>query len=73
MKRGSDMKQWKQFVSILLVFAMLISFLPVTARAEGTVGGTCGDNLTWTFDEASGMLTISGTGDMYDYGSGAAP
>ena len=67
------MKQWKQFVSILLVFAMLISFLPVTARAEGTVGGTCGDNLTWTFDEASGMLTISGTGDMYDYGSGAAP
>ena len=28
--------------------------------------GTCGENLTWTLDEA-GTLTISGTGDMYDY------
>ena len=30
-------------------------------------GGKCGDNLIWTFDKASGVLTISGTGDMYDY------
>jgi len=30
------------------------------------VGGTCGDNLTWTLDDA-GTLTISGTGPMYDY------
>ncbi len=30
-------------------------------------GGKCGDNLIWTFDKASGILTISGTGDMYDY------
>ena len=30
-------------------------------------GGTCGDNASWTFDEATGVLTISGTGDMYDY------
>ena len=31
--------------------------------------GTCGDDLTWTLDE-SGLLTISGTGDMmnWDYG-----
>ncbi len=28
--------------------------------------GTCGDNVTWTLDEA-GVLTISGTGDMEDY------
>lgn len=26
----------------------------------------CGDNLTWEFDE-NGTLTISGTGEMYDY------
>ena len=30
--------------------------------------GTCGDNLTWTLD-ADGTLTISGTGDMYGYGT----
>ena len=29
--------------------------------------GICGDNLTWTFDEGTETLTISGTGDMYDY------
>ena len=27
--------------------------------------GTCGDNLTWSLKD--GTLTISGTGDMYDY------
>ncbi len=30
--------------------------------------GTCGDNLTWILDDR-GTLTISGTGDMYDYDS----
>ena len=29
-------------------------------------GGTCGENLNWTVDE-EGTLTISGTGEMYDY------
>ena len=30
--------------------------------------GICGDNLTWVLDY-EGVLTISGTGDMYNYGS----
>ncbi len=29
--------------------------------------GTCGDNLTWTLN-SEGVLTISGTGDMYTFG-----
>ena len=29
-------------------------------------GGTCGDDLTWTIT-SDGLLTISGTGAMYDY------
>lgn len=44
---------------------MVISIIPITASAIKTEG-SCGDNLTWTVDESTGTLTISGTGDMYD-------
>ena len=37
--------------------------MPIIASAA--TSGTCGDNLTWTFD--NGTLTISGTGEMEDY------
>ncbi|MBO7253208.1 MAG: leucine-rich repeat protein, partial [Oscillospiraceae bacterium] len=29
--------------------------------------GRCGDNLTWIFDEGTGILTIYGSGSMYNY------
>ena len=29
--------------------------------------GECGDNLVWSLDEESGLLTITGNGDMKDY------
>ena len=34
--------------------------------AEVVASGTCGDSLTWTLD-TDGLLTIEGTGSMYDY------
>ena len=37
--------------------------LEITASAEET-SGTCGENLTWFFDETTETLTISGTGAM---------
>ena len=37
--------------------------------SAGQLSGTCGDNLTWTFTTADSTLTISGTGNMYDYTS----
>ncbi len=44
------------------------------AASVGTMfaeSGTCGDNLTW--DLTNGVLTISGTGAMYDYGRNNPP
>ena len=42
-------------------------FFAVKASAASVVeSGTCGENLTWTLDD-EGTLTISGTGEMYDY------
>ena len=34
--------------------------------------GTCGENLTWELS-AQGALTVTGTGDMYDFSVGGAP
>ena len=47
----------------LLLFLLLL--LPMAASADDS--GTCGENLTWTYVEATKTLTISGSGDMYDY------
>ncbi len=40
-----------------------IHFVP---EADIVDSGVCGDDLTWTLD-AEGTLTVSGTGDMYDF------
>lgn len=32
-----------------------------------TYSGKCGENVTWSLDQATGVLKISGTGAMYDY------
>lgn len=57
------MKRFKKVVSLLFTAVILfgISVLPAFAAESGT----CGDNLTWNFE--NGVLTISGEGAMYDY------
>ena len=57
----------KRILSLLLAIIMTIS-LGTTVLADGNAivnSGTCGENLTWTLDSA-GLLTISGTGEMWD-------
>ena len=54
-----------RLMALLLCLAVLMTCAPA-ARAEG---GTCGDNLSWNY--SGGVLTISGSGDMYHYASSA--
>ena len=53
-------------VGIISVLALILTIafvcsLPVSAVENS---GTCGENMTWVFDEATGTLTITGQGEM---------
>ena len=56
----------RSYMKKLLLFSLLV-FLPVLANADDS--GKCGNNLTYTFVEATHTLTISGNGDMTNYNS----
>lgn len=60
----------KRLLSILLVLLMALTLLPLGALADEN--SKCGESLTWNLDEI-GILTISGTGDMYNYSEEPAP
>ena len=50
----------------LLAVVLLLPFVFRSARAEVT-SGQCGENLYWSFDNNSGLLSITGYGDMRDF------
>lgn len=60
------MKRW--LICLFMLVAVLVLAAP--ARAE-EFSGTCGEGLTWSFDQSTGTLTISGEGAMEDYSSSA--
>lgn len=52
---------------------MLVTPTPaqVEILAENVpTSGSCGDNLTWSYDWDTQTLTISGTGDMWNFDPG---
>ena len=59
----------KRILSILLAALMLCVLVPQLAgiASADIVKGTCGENVKWSFDTVTGILTISGTGDMDSY------
>lgn len=59
----------KRLLSILLVLLMALTLLPLGALADEN--SKCGESLTWEL--TAGILTIKGTGDMYDYSEEPAP
>ena len=68
----------KKIFSLLLSVAMLLSIVSVidfSAYADVQTGniGAYGDNVTYSLDTSTGVLTISGTGDMTDYWNISSP
>ncbi len=57
-----------RFLSLILALSIMTILLPHPVNADSYNSDKCGDNLTWQFDETSKILTISGSGDMWDYG-----
>ena len=45
----------------------LIQDTTLVAEFAQSFSGQCGDNLYWSYDEGSKTISISGTGNMYDY------
>lgn len=68
------MQKIKKPVSILLSLIMVLGLFTIVPFSAGAaaVSGTDG-NITWTFDDETGTLTISGAGDMNDYTAGNTP
>ncbi len=52
---------------MLVVMVLVFALAGISAVAAAATSGSCGDNLTWSFNESDGVLTISGTGEMDDY------
>lgn len=59
-KEIGKMRQIEILITILIVFCLMCF-----AEAEADSSGSCGTNLNWTLTD-SGVLTISGNGDMVD-------
>ena len=60
---------FKKALSLIICFIVLISTLAATGMtlSAASYSGKCGDNLTWSLDTSTGVLNITGTGDMRDY------
>ena len=72
------MRKLKALIAGLTALCMCAVYMPLTENilpeismlsAHAESSGTCGENLTWNFDETSGILIISGTGAIDSWGS----
>ena len=68
-------KIFKKIITTLLVVVMVAGALPMMSLPAFAAleSGTCGNDITWSLDTDTGVLTISGAGAMYNYYPEACP
>ncbi|MBE6804833.1 MAG: hypothetical protein E7528_08060 [Ruminococcaceae bacterium] len=54
------------FIMLILLIILGMAISNMFYANAVTYTGTCGDNLTWKYDSSTFVLTISGTGEMYN-------
>ena len=65
----------KRIAAMLLSVLLIAALLPNIALSPiaSDLSGECGEELTWSFEPQTGVLTLSGSGEMYNYQMGKAP
>ncbi len=58
----------KKYISIFACIIILATFLALSTSAE-TITGECGTDATYTLDTTTGVLVISGSGNIADFAS----
>jgi len=58
------MRMSKRIIAFLLTLCMIFVSFPLAISAADTITGTIGDNISWTLDDATGVLTLTGSGAM---------
>ncbi len=62
----------RKYILFALAALVCVSVYVLSDDSEGDqtaspISGSCGDDLTYTYDLKTGTLTVSGSGTMYDY------
>ena len=72
-------KIWKQAAAILLAVILVVGVAPIGAHSKNaasgltlqasaaTYSGKCGENVNWNLNTSTGVLSVTGTGEMADY------
>jgi hypothetical protein len=70
---GGTEEEWKELTKSFTLLegnndSLIMATVYYNYKKLESASGVCGENLTWTFDADTATLTISGTGEMTEYG-----
>ena len=71
--QGYHFVQWSDGITDNPRTLVLTQDTILTAEFALTLSGQCGDNLYWAYDEDSKKISITGSGDMYNYTKSTQP